>query len=83
MALFTCGTSDLLLDDTVMMSCKWLMAGGKAIVKIYEGAPHGFSAFRGLSDAADQLAVDTKTFMEDCLGEGEKPIGAEDVLILN
>lgn len=49
-ALFTCGTADPLLDDTVLMGVKWLMAGGEAVVKIYEGAPHAFIALRGQSD---------------------------------
>ncbi|KAL8949392.1 MAG: hypothetical protein Q9222_004492 [Ikaeria aurantiellina] len=44
-ALFTCGTEDVLLDDTVMMSVKWQMSGGKAAVKIYPGAPHGYTLF--------------------------------------
>ncbi|KAL2426635.1 hypothetical protein ABEF95_011058 [Exophiala dermatitidis] len=44
-ALFTCGTEDCLLDDTMFMSTKWLMAGGQAIVKIIPGAPHGFIFF--------------------------------------
>ena len=44
-ALFTCGTEDCLLDDTIFMSSKWLMAGGDAIVKIFPGAPHGYIMF--------------------------------------
>jgi len=40
-ALFTCGTEDCLLDDTMFMSTKWLMAGGEAFVKFIPGAPHG------------------------------------------
>ena len=44
-ALFTCGTEDCLLDDTMFMSTKWLMAGGKAVVKIVPGAPHGYIMF--------------------------------------
>lgn len=44
-AWFGCGTEDCLLDDTMFMSTKWLMAGGEAIVKIYPGAPHGFIMF--------------------------------------
>src|SRR5690606_21455131 len=31
-ALFLCGTEDPLLDDTIMMSTKWMIAGGEAIV---------------------------------------------------
>nr|KMM67005.1 hypothetical protein CPAG_03341 [Coccidioides posadasii RMSCC 3488] len=41
-AVFTCGTEDVLLDDTIFMSAKWQMAGGEAIVKIVPGAPHGY-----------------------------------------
>lgn len=44
-ALFTCGTEDCLLDDTVFMSAKWLMAGGEALVKFIPGAPHGYIVF--------------------------------------
>ena len=38
-ALFTCGTEDCLLDDTLMMGLKWQMAGAEAIVRLYPGAP--------------------------------------------
>ncbi|KAJ4319946.1 hypothetical protein N0V94_003616 [Neodidymelliopsis sp. IMI 364377] len=41
-ALFTCGSEDPLLDDTVFMGAKWQMWGNEAVVKIYNGAPHGF-----------------------------------------
>lgn len=35
-ALFTCGTLDPLLDDSVLMSTKWMIgSGGDAILKIY------------------------------------------------
>jgi len=44
-ALFTCGTEDCLLDDTMFMSTKWFMTGGEAIVKIVPGAPHGYIMF--------------------------------------
>jgi acetyl esterase/lipase len=44
-ALFTCGTEDCLLDDTVFMSVKWMMAGGETVVKIIPGGPHGYIMF--------------------------------------
>ncbi|KIW98448.1 uncharacterized protein Z519_00109 [Cladophialophora bantiana CBS 173.52] len=44
-ALFTCGTEDCLLDDTMFMSMKWLMAGAESVVKIVPGAPHGYIMF--------------------------------------
>ncbi|KIV91419.1 hypothetical protein PV10_05961 [Exophiala mesophila] len=55
-ALYTCGTEDCLLDDTLFMSTKWLAAGGEAVVKIIPGAPHGYIMFpRSLkASAADQ-----------------------------
>lgn len=43
--LFTCGTKDYLLDDTLFMSMKWLVAGGEVHLKIIPGAPHGFISF--------------------------------------
>ena len=44
-ALFTCGTNDCLLDDTVFMSSKWMMAGAETVVKIVPGACHGYIMF--------------------------------------
>jgi acetyl esterase/lipase len=44
-ALFTCGTADPLLDDTVFMGAKWMAAGGEAQVKIIPGALHGYINF--------------------------------------
>jgi acetyl esterase/lipase len=44
-ALFTCGTEDSLLDDTIFMSAKWMASGGEAMVKILPGAPHAYIGF--------------------------------------
>lgn len=44
-ALFTCGTSDCLLDDTVFMSAKYQMAGAEAEVLIVPGGVHGYSMY--------------------------------------
>jgi acetyl esterase/lipase len=41
-ALFTCGTEDCLLDDTMFMATKWMMAGGQTVVKIVPGGCHGY-----------------------------------------
>ena len=41
-ALFTCGTEDCLLDDTMFMATKWMMAGGDTVVKIIPGGCHGY-----------------------------------------
>jgi len=41
-ALFTCGTLDPLLDDTLFMAARWQAAGSLAELAIYPGAPHEF-----------------------------------------
>ncbi|KAE8449134.1 hypothetical protein EG329_008518 [Mollisiaceae sp. DMI_Dod_QoI] len=67
-ALFTIGTEDPLVDDSVAMATKWLMAGGEAILKVYSGAPHGFNRFpkQALKEAAE-AANDTHTYIIDQL----------------
>jgi acetyl esterase/lipase len=44
-ALFTIGTRDALLDDTLFMHDRWIVAGNQAELDIYPGACHGFIAF--------------------------------------
>jgi acetyl esterase/lipase len=41
-ALFTCGTRDSLLDDSLFMAPRWLAAGNAAELALYPGACHGF-----------------------------------------
>jgi acetyl esterase/lipase len=67
-AFFTSGTEDPLLDDSVMMGTRWLMAGGEAYIKIYTGAPHGFLLFPPdkLKEAGMAFA-DTVTYIKGCM----------------
>ena len=44
-ALFTVGTLDPLLDDTLFMAPRWLAAGNRAELAIYPGGVHGFNLF--------------------------------------
>jgi len=44
-ALFTVGTLDPLLDDTLFMAQRWLAAGNRAELAIYPGGVHGFNLF--------------------------------------
>jgi acetyl esterase len=41
-ALFTCGTHDPLLDDTLFMAARWRAAGSPAQLALYPGATHEF-----------------------------------------
>jgi acetyl esterase len=52
-ALFTVGTRDALLDDTLFMHARWVAAGNEATLAIYPGGAHGFTLFpNGLSRTA-------------------------------
>ena len=44
-ALFTCGTLDPLLDDTLFMEARWRAAGNETTLSIVPEAVHGFLAF--------------------------------------
>lgn len=44
-ALFTIGTRDALLDDSLFMHSRWVAAGNEGELDIYPGACHGFLAF--------------------------------------
>jgi acetyl esterase/lipase len=44
-ALFTVGTKDALLDDSLFMHARWCAAGNPAELAIYPGGVHGFIAF--------------------------------------
>lgn len=44
-AFFTIGTRDALLDDSLFMHARWIVAGNDAELDIYPGACHGFIAF--------------------------------------
>jgi acetyl esterase len=44
-ALFSVGTRDALLDDTLFMHARWVAAGNAAELAVYPGGAHGFTLF--------------------------------------
>ena len=44
-AIFTVGTIDPLLDDTLFLYARWIAAGNEAELDVYPGAPHAFNIF--------------------------------------
>lgn len=50
-AIFTCGDEDALLDDSVLMACKWHLAGNKTELQIIPEVFHAFN-LNPVSEAA-------------------------------
>ena len=57
-ALFTIGTRDALLDDSLFMYGRWIAAGNEAELAVYPGGAHGFVAFPGELAAAANARCD-------------------------
>lgn len=63
-ALFTIGTRDALLDDTLFMAPRWLAAGNPAELAVYPGGCHVFVGFPG--SLADQALARIHAFIGTC-----------------
>ena len=53
-ALFSCGTLDPLLDDTLFMAARWRAAANPVELAIHPGAPHEFLNLRDAISAASE-----------------------------
>jgi acetyl esterase/lipase len=65
-ALFSVGTSDALLDDTLFMYARWIAAGNEADLEIYPGGAHGFTLFPNALSTQASTRMDT--FLNKVLG---------------
>lgn len=57
-ALFTVGTRDALLDDTLFMAMRWMAARSPADVEIYPGGAHVFQRFPSTLAEANLARID-------------------------
>ncbi len=65
-ALFTVGTADHLVDDTLFFSERWLLAGNQAELLVYPEAPHGCI---GLPTVLSHWWPRLEAFLRRCLSE--------------
>lgn len=66
-ALFTVGTLDPLLDDSLFMAARWEAAGPPAVLEVHPGGVHGFNAFpTRLAAGSNRRQAE---FLAGCLGE--------------
>jgi acetyl esterase len=64
-ALFSVGTKDALLDDTLFMHARWVAAGNQAELAIYPGGAHGFTLFP--SDLSKSATATMDAFLNHVL----------------
>jgi acetyl esterase/lipase len=65
-ALFTIGTLDPLLDDSLFMYARWMAAGNQAELAVYPGGIHAFNAFP--LKAADRANQKIAEFISGAVG---------------
>ena len=65
-ALFSVGTKDALLDDTLFMHARWVAACNEAELAIYPGGAHGFTLFP--NDLSKAAAARMDAFLKRVIG---------------
>ena len=65
-ALFSVGTKDALLDDTLFMHARWVAAGNQAELAIHPGGAHGFTLFP--NDLSQSATARMDAFLNRVLG---------------
>lgn len=72
-ALFTCGTRDLLVDDTLFMAARWLAGGNAAELALHAGGCHVFQAFP--SEASRRSIAAMEDFLRQSQAGRAQPQG--------
>jgi acetyl esterase len=65
-AIFTVGTQDALLDDTLFMEARWRSAGHPTELRVWPEAPHGFISLP--MTVADAALSEEHAFLRSTLG---------------
>jgi acetyl esterase len=65
-ALFSVGTSDALLDDTLFMHGRWVAAANDTELAIYPGGAHGFTLFP--NRLANEAGARSEEFLRKVVG---------------
>ncbi len=65
-ALFSVGTEDALLDDTLFMHARWTAADNETDLAIYPGGAHGFTLFP--NRLTDEAAARSEAFLRQVTG---------------
>jgi acetyl esterase len=65
-ALFSVGTQDALVDDTLFMHARWVAAGNETELAIYPGGAHGFTLFP--NRLAEESAARSERFLRSVTG---------------
>lgn len=65
-ALFSVGTKDALLDDTLFMHARWTVAGNEAELAIHPGGAHGFTLFP--NDLSKSASIRMDAFLNRVIG---------------
>jgi acetyl esterase len=65
-ALFSVGTQDALVDDTLFMHARWIAAGNETELAIYPGGAHGFTLFP--NRLADEAGRRSEEFLRKVVG---------------
>ena len=65
-AIFTVGTADHLVDDTLLFSARWAAAGNRAELLVYPDAPHGCM---GVPTVLDHWWPRLEAFLRGCLSD--------------